>query len=250
MDWWKELFADEDYLSIYSPYITIDTTIKQINFLVNQIKLNPTQNILDLCCGTGRHSLELARRGFKVTGLDWSKKFIKRARSSAESEGLSVNFIQGDMRRIIETDYYDVIINMFTSFGYFEKDDENESVIKGIAEALKLNGIFVFDFVNIAQLLRYPIPVISYKDLLTERLVTRERKIDFFRWRMIETCRIGNDKDYEEYCVSYRLYTLAEFINMLSRNGLQFDSVFGDFDGSDYCENYPPRMIVVSRKQN
>jgi hypothetical protein len=67
---------------------------------------------------------------------------------------------------------------------------------------------------------------------------------------MIETCKIVNNKDYEEYSISYRIYTLAEFINILSRNGLQFVSVFGDFDGSDYCENYPPRMIVVSRKQN
>lgn len=251
MEWWEELYgAGDAYQRIFFPYLDDDSTYAQVNFIVRQLNILPSHRILDLCCGTGRHSLELSRRNFNVVGLDWNGLYLSQARDSAQRQRLSVEFIQKDMRNIDEYESFDIVLNMFTSFGYFKTDEENEAVLKGIAKALKPNGLFFFDFINLAALLRFPIPVIWHHNPLTQEVIIRERHIDLFSWRLEEKCKIFNPQGFEEYRVSYRLYTLAEFINMLSRNGLHFENAFGNYDGSDYCENFPPRMIVISRKKS
>lgn len=249
MEWWKELYGGDTYFSIFAPFITEDKTKKQVDFIVEKLNIHKADKILDLCCGTGRHSLELSRRGYEVVGQDWSENYLAQARNSAKREKLSVDFFQSDMRHIDGHESFDIIINMFTSFGYFDNDYENELVLKEVEKALRPNGLFLLDLINPTQLIRFPIPVTWHEDKSTDEIIIRERYIDFFTWRLEETCSVFTSSGCKKFSISYRLYTLAELKNMLIRNGLIFERAYGDYNGSDCCENYPPRMIVVSRKQ-
>lgn len=247
MEWWKTLYSTDDYFSIFSPYLTSDTTRLQVDFIESRLPLRSGNKILDLCCGNGRHTLELARRGYQVVGFDWSSSYLDMARQKAQQDDLAVEFVQGDMRKIDYRDAFDVVLNLFTSFGYFG-DDDNEMVIDQISHAVKPGGLFLFDFINLAPLLRFPTPVLWHQEELSKAIIIRERRIDFFTWRLHEECTVFRSGDRREYAISYRLYTLAELSNLLRKSGLIFQQAFGDFNGCDYCENYPPRMIVISKK--
>lgn len=92
---------------------------------------------MDLGCGYGRHSLELAKRGYKVVGLDYSGYMINLARKKAKKENLNIKFIKGDMRKINFENHFDYVLSFFTSFGYFTKESERLRVIKEVYRALK-----------------------------------------------------------------------------------------------------------------
>lgn len=250
MEWWKTLYSTDDYLTIFSPYLTNEKTCSQVDFIAKNLPLHLDDKILDLCCGVGRHALELARRGYQVVGVDWSNNYLEVARQMAQRENLAVEFVQQDMRNIDYKNSFDVVINMFTSFGYFDNEDDNEKAIRQIAQALKPGGLFFFDFINLSSLLRFPPSTIWHQDEQTQAIIIRERHLDLFKWRLDETCTVFRMGIKHEYMLSYRLYTLAEFLNLLGRCGLKFQQAFGDFDGCDCCENFPPRMIVISRKKS
>ncbi|MBI9016821.1 MAG: class I SAM-dependent methyltransferase [Phycisphaerae bacterium] len=143
---WYENFFDDWYLKYWIQPITQQRTNNEVDAIIDYLKINNDSNILDLCCGQGRHSLELARRGFKnVNGLDLSETLLGFSKESAKKENLAINFIQGDMRDI-PASLYDGIFNFYTAFGYFEKDEENQAVLDAVGRALKPGGYFLLDY--------------------------------------------------------------------------------------------------------
>ena len=249
MDWWEKLYRTNDYLLIFSPYLDSTRTFQQVEFIQKNLPLHHNDHILDLCCGTGRHSLELARRGYHVVGFDWSSNYLEIARQHAKEENSSAEFVQGDMRNLCFGREFNVVLSMFTSFGYFDDDVTNECVIQQIAQVLKSGGLFFFDFINLESLIKFPSPVIWHHDPASGVIAIRERSLDLFKWRMHEKCLLFAGNLIKEHHISYRLYSLAEFSNMLHRYGLRFRNAFGDFDGRDICENSPPRMIIIAVKE-
>lgn len=128
-EWWQTLF-DEKYLSTYIDRLTPEQTTKEVDFIVSTLDLEKGAKILDLACGHGRHSLELAKRGYRVTGVDYSEHFINIAKENAKKENVNVTYTQGDMREISYKDEFDAVVNIFTSFGYFKDDSDNVKVFK------------------------------------------------------------------------------------------------------------------------
>ena len=120
MDWYEKWFG-QDYLDVYT-HRSEKEAEEFINTLEKILSLKPEQKLLDLCCGTGRYSLALAQRGFAVTGLDLSSSLIDFAKKRSKELGVKVDFIVRDMRNIPFSGYFDGILNMFTSFGYFDAD--------------------------------------------------------------------------------------------------------------------------------
>jgi D-alanine-D-alanine ligase len=121
-EWWRELF-DSLYLKTDGDVVENDrNTAGEVDFLIESTGIEPDDHILDLCCGQGRHTLELARRGFRsVSGVDRSRYLIRLARRRAAKEGLSAKFHEGDARKFRLTESgYDCIFLMGNSFGYFE----------------------------------------------------------------------------------------------------------------------------------
>jgi SAM-dependent methyltransferase len=244
--WYREFF-DDLYLRVYQPLEAPEQVRREVDFIVKALDLPAGAKVLDLCCGQGRHSLELARRGFQVVGVDLSEALLYAARKRAESEGLSVTFLHCDMREIDFADEFDAVINMFTSFGYLESEAEDEKVLGKVAQALKSGGKFLLDVVNRDRLVR-DFQAREWHAADEGWLVLEERTFDHLSGRM-ETrwvCVARDGVRYERLS-SVRLYTTSELRTMLERAGLKVTNLFGDYDGSPYSWD-SQRLIVVSCK--
>jgi SAM-dependent methyltransferase len=120
----------------------------EVEKVVSLLGIGPGTHILDLCRGVGRHSLELARRGFHVTGVDRTRLYLDRASKQAEAEALKVEFVQDDMRTFCRPDAFDAVINLFTSFSYFEDPEEDRQVLLNVYRSLKPGGVFLLEMLG------------------------------------------------------------------------------------------------------
>ncbi len=250
-DWYKTAFR-YDYLRVY-PHRNDEEARRQVDFLVDRLDVPPSCEVLDLGCGDGRHSLELARRGFRVTGLDLSEELLERARRRTADEGLDITFIQGDMRDPPEVRAYDLVVNFFTSFGYFREDSENTRVLEAISRALRPGGRFLMDYLN----REYVISTLVPSDLRTVEGMEVEQR----RWisgdpseagghvRINKQVRIREDGAERSYDESVRMYTLEELEAMMDRAGLKVTQTYGDFDGRPVSGD-APRNILVGRSKS
>ena len=138
MDWYEEWFGEE-YKLVY-PHRNEEEAVQQVEFLLQRIPLPEGAKILDLCCGCGRHAVELKERGYDVIGLDLSEELLEMACSRADERCQDMDFIQCDMREIPYENHFDLIVNFFTSFGYFADEADNQKALSAIANALKPGG--------------------------------------------------------------------------------------------------------------
>jgi SAM-dependent methyltransferase len=243
MYWWQKFF-DQHYVKDYQELEKRSS--KEVDSIIQMLDLKPKAKVLDLCCGYGRHSIELAQRGYKVTGYDLSDFFLKKAEETSKALKLKIRFKKGDMRRLPFKDQFDAVVNMFTSFGYFDKETDDLKVLRGVCRVLKKDGLFLMDLKNREQLIRnfqrrrwHP-----EKDFT----VLEDNFFDLFtgRWESTRTIVFGNGKR-SEYSFSLRLYTFAEMLSLLKKAGFLLEAVYGDFDFIEYSLD-SPRMILISRK--
>ena len=123
-DWFKDWFNTSEYLNVYKHRNEEDAEF-HIQLILDNVPLDPEAEILDMACGAGRHSIILARKKFNVTGVDLSENLLSVAKQTAENENLKINFIQSDIRSFKTQKKFDLVLNLFTSFGYFETDEES-----------------------------------------------------------------------------------------------------------------------------
>lgn len=243
MYWWQKFF-DEHYLKAYEELERKSS--REVQSLVRMMDLKPKAKILDLCCGYGRHSIELAQRGFRVTGYDLSDFFLKKAKSKSAASGLKIEYVKGDMRKLPFENQFDAAINIFTSFGYFDREQDDLKVLKGVNKALKDKGLFLLDVKNREQLIRS----FQRRRWRPEKdfIMLDDNFFDLFtsRWESTRTLVFSNGKR-AEHSFSLRLYSFAEMLDLLRRAGFILESVYGDFDLAEYSLD-SPRMILVSRK--
>jgi SAM-dependent methyltransferase len=144
-DWTKKFFRGE----IFSPGSpeAVAAAADEVKFLWKVLKLRKGSRVLDIPCGTGRHALRLARRGASVLGVDVTPEYLRQARRAARGVP-NVRFVRGDMRRIPLRGEFDAAINLWTSFGYFEKPSDDLKTLRGIARALKPGGLFLIDMLD------------------------------------------------------------------------------------------------------
>ncbi len=154
MEWWQSFF-DEDMGLILFTEERWQLAEQNCDVLVFLLGLAPGAKILDLACGTGRYAIALAKRGYQVVGLDFSSVFLEQARLKAQEQGLNIKFLQGDMRSIPFESEFDAVINIFTSFGYFEKEEDHLQVLKEVHKSLKPGGRFLLEFQNRDWLVRH-----------------------------------------------------------------------------------------------
>jgi SAM-dependent methyltransferase len=140
---------DDDYLYFYEQFLG-ERTEADVDTISGLFELESGAEILDCPCGHGRISNELAVRGFRVSGIDQSKLFLERARADAQSLGVDVEYVHGDMRRLPWSDRFDGLVNWFTSFGYFS-DEENKAILRQFRDALRPGGRLVLETQNVAR---------------------------------------------------------------------------------------------------
>ena len=223
-EWWRQLFnalyvkTDGDVVE------NVENTRRDVDFILAAAPIAPHSQILDLCCGQGRHCLELARRGFKsVTGVDRSRYLIRLAKKRAQNEGLQVVFKEGDARnpRLIENTF-DCVAIMGNSFGYFSNKQDDEKVLSTVGKILRPSGQLVLDITDGAYMADH-FERRSWEWIDEHHLVCRERSLSADRERLISREVIVHDETgvLADQFYAERLYTKEGIQKLLEKTGFR-----------------------------
>ena len=220
---------------------------EEIGTIIAMLGVEPGSHVLDLCCGVGRHSLEFARKGFKVTGVDRTKTYLDIARQRAADDNLELELLEGDMRAFVRSDTFDAAINLFTSFGFFEDPEEDRQVVMNVYQSLKSGGAFLMDMGGKEIIAR----IFQERDWREEKngtLLLQERKItNDWSWLENRWIRISKTGERQEYMVSHRIYSAIEIKNLFEDCGFRDVQIFGNFEGAPYDQE-ARRLVVLGKK--
>jgi len=237
---------DQDKLwEFFEPFLSNEelqmSAKEEVGNVVKLLKIEQNDQILDLCCGLGRHSLELSRHGFKVVGVDRTSAYIKKAKQNDQN----AEFVVSDMREYCQPDRFNVIINMYGSFGYFESTDDDRKVVKNMLTSLRTGGRFLIETMGKEILAKN----FQEKDWREEgnKLVLAERK-PIQNWGRMQTRWIViNGNQRIEHTVSIRSYSAAELSSLLSECGFSKVKVYGNLEGIEYNQ-IAKRLVVIGYK--
>jgi SAM-dependent methyltransferase len=242
MEWFENWFDTAYYHKLY--FQRDEREAEQfIERLITYLNPAPGSLMLDVACGRGRHSLTLAKHGFRVTGIDLSGQSIQAAK---EWESDSLEFFQHDMRQPFRINYYDYAFNFFTSFGYFRTRREHDAAIRTIARSIHLNGTMVIDYLNVHYAEDHftyesDVEIDDYNFHITKWMD------EFYFYKKIE---VEHDSFSEPRVFTEKVakFSLGDFTEMLAYQGLQIKEVFGDYNLGTYHLRKAPRLIMIAKK--
>lgn len=202
-------------------------------------------NVLDLCCGPGRFSIAMARRGFTITGIDRTEYLLEMAERRSSLEDLSIEWVLEDMRSFIRPDSFDLTLCMFTSFGYFEKHEDNMKVLHNVRDSLRQGGKLVLELMG-KEVLASIFRPISTDELEDGTLLIQKHRIED-GWRKIhnEWLIIEDDRVKNRWKFSHWLYSAAELEDMLQTAGFSELQVYGNIHGIPY-DSEATRLVVIA----
>jgi SAM-dependent methyltransferase len=218
---------------------------RDVEPLSELLHLKPGARVLDLPCGPGRFSIELARRGFKVTGVDRTVLYLNEARKRARQQKLDVEFVREDMRRFVRAKAFDACINMYTSIGYFEDPADDLKVCRNVYRSLRPGGRFLIQAGGKEWLAR----VFRPRDWREEAgaFILEERKV-LPGWTGLENRWILIQKGKaSEFQFNLRIYSGGELRDLLMQAGFAKVDVHGDIDGRPY-DDTSRWLVAVGRK--
>lgn len=236
---WFEQWFGEEYLRLY-PHRD-DEDAGAAVALVNGLIPLAGRRVLDLACGPGRHAAQLAARGARVVGLDLSLPLLARARTRT---GGTVPVVRADMRQLpFRAGTFDMIVNLFTSFGYFAEDAQHQAVLTDAAALLRPGGAFVLDFLNAAAVRQGLVPR-EERVVGSQRVVIR-RHIAADGHHVIKEMHLLDDG--RSFVERVRLFTGDELVTLMRNAGLDVRHRFGDYDGSAFSEAAPRAILIGLR---
>ncbi|MGP3788305.1 class I SAM-dependent methyltransferase [Paenibacillus sp. 1A_MP2] len=243
MNEWYENSFGEDYLLVYKHRDSRGAR-NEIDQMISWLELSPEAKILDLCCGMGRHSLALQEAGYVVTGLDLSEALLREARKQDGAE--AINWLRGDMRALPLEGGFDAVVNLFTSFGYFEEDDDHVQVLREICRVLKPGGKFVIDFLNPEFVVRHLVPHSVRNDGIFQIEEIRKIEDGYVKKQINISNKIDNTS--RQYHERVKLYSFDKFVELINNAGLQVDAVYGSYNKCNYSAFDSSRMILQGRR--
>ncbi|SMF89369.1 Methylase involved in ubiquinone/menaquinone biosynthesis [Paenibacillus uliginis N3/975] len=242
-EWYEESFG-EDYLLVYK-HRDAQGAAHEVQKMASWLRLPAGAKVLDLCCGMGRHSLALSEAGYHVTGIDLSDVLLREARQLDQDK--AVTWIASDMRHLpVEDNEFDAVLNLFTSFGYFTRDEEHIKVLQQIYRVLKPDGQFIIDFLNPAYVEQNLVPE-SSREFEGQRIDER-RKIENGYVKKEITITDLSGGETRHYNERVKLYTYDAFKSMVEEVGLYIEQVHGSYDDEKYDPETSPRMIFFGRR--
>lgn len=226
-DWWRSWFGP-GYLALYDEYLAERTPV-EMDQLEALLALRPPLRILDLPCGQGRHAIELARRGYDVTGVDLSPFMLKVAEERARAEGVRVRWLAGDMREAIADERFDVVLNLFTSLGYFADEADDRRVVDAAASMLAPGGRFVLEVINGERIMAQ----FQEREWFTvgQAAVVERRTLDRASRRMVVERTVSTSNETEVSIHALRLYDRSGIDAMLRAADFSRVDLYGDWSG-------------------
>jgi len=206
----------------------------------------PGGRVLDMCCVPGRHVLEFARRGFEVTGVDRTQAYLDQARDSAEEDGLEVELLQADARQFIRRNTYDLAVNLYSSFGYFENPQEDAQMARGLYESLKPGGKLVLEMMG-KEVIARDFRARSWRQFRDFMMLEERRLRDDFGW-LESRWIIIKDGDQREITIGHRIYSATEIKSLLLSCGFARASAYDGLSGEPY-DHRAIRLAVVAKKE-
>ena len=241
MNWFENWFNSKYYHILYKnrdhkeAVFFLDNIIKNIN--INNGR------ILDVACGKGRHAKYLNHLGFNVTGIDLSKNSIEFANKDSNE---NLKYFVHDMRSVFKKNHFDLVTNLFTSFGYFENQEDEQTTINAMSNNLKEGGLLLIDFMNV-------------KKVISSLVTSESKEIDGIKF-LIERKYDENhiikkiiikDKDSDlNFQEKVRTLTLYDFDVMLKKANMKIVDLFGDYSLNEFNAIDSDRLIIISRKLN
>jgi len=248
--WYEDLFTN--YAETYDKESFTQGTIGEVDFIEHEINFDKTKRILDIGCGTGRHAIELAKRGYQVVGVDLSESQLKRAREKAEKAGVKVNFLQKDARELDFDNEFDIVIMICEgAFPLMETDEMNFYILQCAANALKENGKLIFTTLNALFPLYH-----SVKDFLNANsgeTTTDELTFNLMTFREYSTITIEDDSGNKKVLNCNERYYAPSEITWLLKS-LSFKKIdihgckLGQFNRDDKLTTDDFEMLVIAEK--
>ncbi len=240
--WFKDWFNSPYYHQLYAHRDEQEAALF-IDNLVKHLQPFAGATMLDIACGKGRHSMQLAASGFDVTGIDLSSESIAEA---LKSETDHLHFYEHDMRLPFWVNYFDFAFNFFTSFGYFKTQREHDNAIRSIAEAIKSTGIFVMDYLNVKFSTSQSVAESTQQIGNTTYTISKwSDDKHFYKKIVVEDAELAKPMQYTEKVAKF---TLSDFERMFSKQGLTIYETYGDYQFGAYEENSSPRLIMIAKK--
>lgn len=238
---WFESWFDSPYYHLLYRHRDEAEAGRFLDLLIGSLHLPAGSRVMDLACGKGRHSIYLHKMGYEVTGVDLSASNINACKVF---ENEKLHFYQHDMRSLFRANYFDAVLNLFTSFGYFERSHENERVVINAARSIRKGGYFILDFLNSHYAVRH---LDAGKDEKVDDILFRIRKCaeDGFLKKSITFEDKGRTYHFEE---RLRLLYPEDFGLFFAHAGLTIIETYGDYNLQPYHAAESPRLIFVTRK--
>jgi len=238
--WFQYWFNSPYYHILYS-----QRNDEEAEFLIDNLsaylKPGPDSRILDIACGRGRHAVYLNKKGYDVTGIDLSEQSIRYAK---QFEQKHLHFFVHDMRKLAFINYFDIALNLFTSFGYFETEKDHVNALKSFRKGIKHEGSLVIDYFNTQKILR---------NLNPQEIKTMEG-IEFHIHKFVAEGkiikRINFEHKHKAFAFEERVqaFTFADFERMLTKAGLEITATFGNYKLDKFDETNSDRLILVCKK--
>lgn len=246
--WYEELFTN--YANKYENEVFTQGTLGEVDFIEKEIDYDKNCKILDIGCGTGRHDIELAKRGYNVTGIDLSESMLAKAREKAEKAGVNLNLQLADARKLQFENQFDLVIMLCEGgFPLMETDEMNFEILKNAAKALKKNGKLIFTTLNGLYPLYH-----SVKDFMDENMVdgvSKDNSFDLMTFRDISTFEIEDDNGNlkvlncnERYYVPSEITWLLKSLNF-TKIGI-FGCEIGNFSRDKVLTTEDYEMLVIA----
>lgn len=230
MSWFEnEQFWETFYPVLYTPP-RFDSAESEIRHFVELSGVREGA-VLDLCCGPGRHLKPLAEMGFQVTGVDRSPFLLGKAR--ANTTNLNVELVQADMRSFVRPSSFQLVVNLLTSFGYFETQEEDLAVLRRIKASLAPEGVLLMDMRGKETIAT--IPTTSWQELPNGEIVVEHKQvlknwsIVHYTWLLVKPGGHAEQAEFE-----FNLYSGTELAALLTNAGFKNIELFGDMAGSPY----------------
>ena len=240
MSWFAHWFDSPYYHTLYKNRDEKEAQVF-IDNLIDYLQIHKGSKLIDIACGKGRHAKYFNKKGMDVVGVDLSQNSINTAK---KDENKNLQFSAHDMRENYQENSFDIVTNLFTSFGYFENNKDEQKAINAMANNLKKEGILIIDFMNAKKVIANLV-LNEQKTINNIQFdITRQVKDGF----ILKDIRITDGKEEQQFQEKVKAITLADYSEFITNAGLKIIDIFGNYKLDNFDEKISDRLILICKK--